>query len=189
MGAVLSQVDREGRERAIAYGSRLLSKAERWYCVTRRELLAVVTFTRHFRPYLVGQRFLLRTDHGSLTWLQNFREPEGQFARWLEQLQELDFEIVHRKGRKHTNADALSRRPCQQCGRDSHFPPIPASQISVTTMKVSQIPGVLSIREEQLADPSLGMILRGKEAAKCRRKVCEQIQPPTPADLGSVEDM
>ena len=53
MGAVLSQVDREGRERAIAYGSRLLSKAERRYCVTRRELLAVVTFTRHFRPYLV----------------------------------------------------------------------------------------------------------------------------------------
>ena len=108
MRAVLSQVDREGRERAIAYGSRLLSKAERRYCVTRQELLAVVTFTRHFRPYLVGRHFLLRTDHGSLTWLQNFREPEGQLARWLEQLQELDFEIVHRKGRKHTNADALS---------------------------------------------------------------------------------
>ena len=60
-----------------------------------RELLAVVTFTQHFHPYLVGQCFLLRTDHGSLTWLQNFCEPEGQLAQWLEQLQELDFEIVH----------------------------------------------------------------------------------------------
>ena len=81
---MLSQVDEEGREQPIAYGSRLLSKAERRYCVTRRELLAVVTFTRHFCRYLVDQPFLLRTDHGSLTWLQNFREPEGQLARWLE---------------------------------------------------------------------------------------------------------
>ena len=119
-------------------------------------------FTRHFHPYLVAQCFLLHTDHGSLTWLQNFHE--RQLAQWLEQLQELDFEIVHRKRRKHTKADALSRLPCQQCGRDSHFSPIPTSQISVMTMKVSQIPGVLSIREEQLADPSLGMILRRKEA-------------------------
>ncbi len=45
IGAVLSQTDGEGRERVIAYGSRLLTKAERRYCVTRRELLAVVTFT------------------------------------------------------------------------------------------------------------------------------------------------
>ena len=104
LGAVLSQVDEEGRERPIAYGRQLLSKAERRYCVTRRELLAVVTFTHHFRPYLVGQSFLLRTDHGSLTWLQNFREPEGQLAQWLERLQELNFEIVHQRGQKHTNA-------------------------------------------------------------------------------------
>ena len=177
MGAVLSQVDREGRERAIAYGSRLLSKAERQYCVTRRELLAVVTFTWHFRPYLVGQRFLLRTDHGSLTWLQNFREPEGQLARWLEQLQELDFEIVHRKGRKHTNADALSRRPCQQCGRDSHFPPIPASQISVTTVKVSQIPGVLSILDGKCVSRSNRRLLQIWDQLRiCDGVLCRQFE-------------
>ena len=72
IGAVLSQVDDDGRERVIAYGSRLLSKAERQYCVTRRELLALVTFTKHYRSYSTGQRFLLCTDHGSLTWLRNF---------------------------------------------------------------------------------------------------------------------
>ena len=44
-----------------------ITKAERCYCVTRRELLAVVTFTKHFWPYLLGHK--LRTDHGSLTWL------------------------------------------------------------------------------------------------------------------------
>lgn len=44
--AVLSQIDSEGQERVVAYGSRALSKAERCYCVTRRELLGVVEFTR-----------------------------------------------------------------------------------------------------------------------------------------------
>ena len=101
IGGVLSQVDADGRERVVAYGSCLPTKPERRYCVTRRKLLAVVTFTRQYRSYLTGQRFLLRTDHRSLTWLRNFREPEGQLARWLERLQELDFDIVHRRGKKH----------------------------------------------------------------------------------------
>jgi len=117
IGGVLSQLDEAGNECVIAYASRTLSKAERKYCVTRRELLAVVTFTQHFRPYLLGRQFMLRTDHGSLTWLQSFKEP-GQLARWLEKLQEYQFTIVHRQGKKHANADALSRLPCTQCKRE-----------------------------------------------------------------------
>ena len=38
-------------------------------------------------------------------------------ARWLQILAPFDFEIQHRPGRKHVNADALSRIPCKQCGR------------------------------------------------------------------------
>ena len=160
IGAVLSQVDEGGKERVIAYGSRLLSKPERNYCVTRRELLAVVTFVRQFRPYLMGQRFLLRTDHGSLTWLRNFKDPEGQLARWLEILQQFDFEIVHRRGRKHTNADALSRLPCRQCKRDTHFSTQPAEdQVAV----VKLLPSFPDLREQQLNDHIVGPVLRAKE--------------------------
>ena len=112
IGAVLSQVQDDGTERVIAYASRTLSKAERRYCVTRRELLAAIVFIRQFRSYLLGNKFTLRTDHGSLRWLWNFKQPEGQLARWLEKLQEYDFIIEHRQGRKHNNADALSRLPC-----------------------------------------------------------------------------
>lgn len=115
MGAVLSQEHEDRSEHVIAYASKTLSKAERKYCVTRKELLAVVTSIHHFRPYLLGQEFTLRTDHGSLTRLSNFKEPEGQLARWLEKLQEYEFKILHRPGRKHQNADALSRSPCPQC--------------------------------------------------------------------------
>ena len=72
IGAVLSQIE-DGKERVVAYASRTLSKAERRYDVTRRELLAVVSFIHHFRYYLLGKRFTLRTDHEPLKWLFNVR--------------------------------------------------------------------------------------------------------------------
>ena len=117
LGAVLSQVS-NGEERVLAYASRALSRTERKYCATRREMLALVWAARHFRPYLYGKKFTLRTDHHSLKWLHNFKEPEGQVARWLEVLSEFDYTVVHRAGKRHTNADALSRGRCRQCGRD-----------------------------------------------------------------------
>ena len=91
----------------IAYASRLLSKSERHYCITCKELLAVVVFLNHFRQYLLGRKFILRTDHGSHLWLHNFKEPEGQLARWLDKLEEFQFEVVHCKGKTHCNADAF----------------------------------------------------------------------------------
>ena len=105
IGAVLSQVQSDGTERVVAYGSRSLNEHERNYCTTRLEMLALVTYVDHFRNYLAGCKFLLRTDHHSLKWLMSFREPEGQIARWLERLQEYDFEVEHRPGKSHCNAD------------------------------------------------------------------------------------
>ncbi|GFU59508.1 retrovirus-related Pol polyprotein from transposon 17.6 [Trichonephila clavipes] len=111
VGAVLSQ-EIDGQERVVAYWSKCLSKPERNYCVTRKELLAIVKAIEHFHHYLYGQKFLLRTDHASLTWLMNFRNTEAQVARWIQRLNEYYFDIRHRKGSSHGNADALSRRPC-----------------------------------------------------------------------------
>jgi hypothetical protein len=110
---VLSQVQ-DGHERVIAYYNKTLNKAERNYCVTRRELLAIVRTLEHFHKYLYGQKFHLRTDHSALTWLMSFKNLEGQTARWIQRLQEYNFTSEHRQGRKHNNADALSRRPCQE---------------------------------------------------------------------------
>ena len=113
MGAVLSQVQ-DTIERPVAYYSKTFSSEERNYCVTRRELLAVVKALHHFRPYLYGQKFTLRTDHESLRWMTNIKEPRGQVARWLEAIQEFSFTTLHRRGASHGNADALSRRPCTE---------------------------------------------------------------------------
>ena len=70
----------DGQERVIAYGSKVLSQSKRNYCVTRRELLAVVHFCVQFKHYLIGRKFTLRSDHGALTSLFNFkttREPDS----------------------------------------------------------------------------------------------------------------
>ena len=87
--------------------------------VTRKELLAVVKGIHQrntpippihqFHVYLYGHCFTIRTDHAVLKWILNFRYPEGQVARWLQQLQEYDFEIQHYPGKSHSNADTLSQ--------------------------------------------------------------------------------
>ena len=116
IGAVLSIVQ-DGQEKVVAYGSRLYSKAEQNYCVTRKELLAIVYFTKLYKHYLLGRHFKIRTDHAALQWLKKTPEPIGQQSRWLEQLEAFDFAIEHRAGKKHQNADSMSRIPCQQCRR------------------------------------------------------------------------
>ena len=141
----------------VTYASRTLSKAERKYCVTRRELLAVAAFTQYFRPYLLGREFQLRTDLGSLTWLQSFKDPEGQLARWLEKLQELNFTIVHRQGKSHQNADALSRLPCSQCGRDET-----KEQLIVAVTSLGQ-QARSEMRRLQEEDPDIGIVLEARE--------------------------
>ena len=116
IGAVLSQVQDNEQERVLAYASKTLSKAERNYCVTRRELLAIVMFIKQFHHYLYGAHFLVRTDHAALYWLMRKKDPEGQMARWLIFLQSYDMIIEHRPGVRHGNADALSR--CMEGCRD-----------------------------------------------------------------------
>jgi hypothetical protein len=122
IGAVLSQ-EQDGELRVISYASNSLSVAQRNYCTTRKELLAVVHYTSHFRHYLLGRPFVVRTDHGSLMWLLRFKQINGQLARWIEELSQYDMSIVHRPGRLHGNADTLTRVPepeekcnCYQAG-------------------------------------------------------------------------
>ena len=106
-GGVISQLQ-NGVERPIAYFSTTLSNEEKNYCVTRHELLAVVRAVKQFRPYLYGRTFKLRTDHESLTWMMRLKDPRGQVARWLEELQEIHYKREHRWGLSHGNADGLS---------------------------------------------------------------------------------
>jgi len=118
IGAVLSQVDENGRERVIAYGSKAMNKHELGYCITRKELLAIYYFTQYFKHYLYGKRFILRTDHKAITFMMRTKKPiTAQFQTWMNYLSGLDIQMEYRKGVLHTNADALSRSNCLTCSQ------------------------------------------------------------------------
>ena len=143
----------------ICYGSRVCSPTEQNYDVTRRELLAIVYFLKVFRHYLLGRKFILRTDHSALQWLQKTPLPIGQQARWLNVISEFDFEVQHRAGTAHTNADALSRRP--------HIVQVIRAGTAGTDETVELLPewNSATIAAEQLADKDLGWVIRSKLAS------------------------
>ena len=92
MGAVLAQVQ-DGKKRAICYACKAFSKSQTNYSATKRELLAILTFTRLFEHYLLGRKFKIDTDHRAMRWLHNFKDPDGLTARWLEKLATFDYEV------------------------------------------------------------------------------------------------
>ena len=113
IGAILGQCDEEGKEYVVAYASRSNNKAESNYSSYEGECLAVVWAVIHFRPYLYGTKFTLYTDHQPLKWLMTNDKLTGKLARWALILQEYEFEVIHRPGITHQNADTMSRRPLQ----------------------------------------------------------------------------
>ena len=150
VGAVLSQVQ-NGKEKVISYASKTLSPSQRKYCVTYRELLAVVLFVNQFRHYLLGRRFKIRTDHVSLKWLMRFKDAEAMVGRWVLQLSTFDFEIKHRRGVNHGNADALSRKVPKRrmaCMRD-WCPECPAEDVLVRkhACSVGMVSGLPSVQK------------------------------------------
>ena len=62
-GSCLSQEGADGIERPCGYSSKLLSEKEANQCPGLRERAALLHALRHWRPYLVGKEFTLRTDH------------------------------------------------------------------------------------------------------------------------------
>ena len=96
-----------------------MNQAERNYSTTEREALPLVKGIKKFQPYLQNRKFTVVTDHSSLRWVMNVKDASGRLARWALLLQQYDFEIVHRPGKIHGNADGLSRRPYVSCDFNS----------------------------------------------------------------------
>lgn len=67
----------------MAYASKTLNMSQRQYCTTNKELLAVVTAVQLIKYYLTFGHFMMVTDHASLTWFCNFKEPVGVIACWI----------------------------------------------------------------------------------------------------------
>ena len=105
VGAILTQ---EGK--VVAYESRKLKDHEQRYFAYDLELTAVVHALRVWRHYLLGKRFVLKTDHSSLTNYFKKEDLNSRQARWNAFLSEFDMDIQHVKGKENRVADALRRK-------------------------------------------------------------------------------
>jgi hypothetical protein len=111
IGAILGQLDEEGKEYVIAYASRSNNKAESNYSSYEGECLVIIWVVIHFRPYLYGANFTLYIDHQLIKWLMTNDKLTSKLARWALILQEYEFKVIHRPGITHQNVDTMSRKP------------------------------------------------------------------------------
>lgn len=110
IGGVLERLTPSGKLLGvIGYFSKTISDTQSRYHIGELELLAIVESLKHFRYYLHGHKFLLRTDHSSLLSYRSKKEPSQRLTRWLQFLEEFEFEIEHIQGKNNAVADALSR--------------------------------------------------------------------------------
>ena len=110
LGAVLVQVI-DGQEKPLGFASRLLKGSELKYSITEKECLAAVWSLQKFRYIVWGCYIVIVTDHHALCWLPTKKELSGRLARWALLIQGKSIQIIHKSGKKHTDADALSRFP------------------------------------------------------------------------------
>jgi len=94
IGSILSQGD-VGKDKPIAYASRLLNKAEQNYSTIEKESLAIVYCVNHFQPYLYGNKFTIVTDHKLLEWLHSVKNPTSRLVRWRLKLAEYEYNIMY----------------------------------------------------------------------------------------------
>lgn len=124
LGAVLSQVQPDGKLHPVAYTSHSLTPQERNYSVTELETLAVVWAMSHYHYYLFGNTVKVYTDHSAVKAVLNSGNPTGKHARWWTRVYGKgvkDVQIIHHVGKENANADALSRSPqASPIIRDTH---------------------------------------------------------------------
>ena len=105
IGGVLMQ-----ERHPIAFESRKLNETERRYTVQEKEMTAVVHCLRTWRHYLLGARFVIKTDNVATSYFQTQKKLTPKQARWQDFLAEFDYALEYKPGSANVVADALSRK-------------------------------------------------------------------------------
>ena len=105
LGAVISQDNKP-----IAFFTRRLSKAQKNYTTTEKELLSIVECLKQFRGILFGYPINIYSDHKNLVYAATMSESQ-RVMRWRLILEEFGPNIEHIAGVDNIVADTLSRHP------------------------------------------------------------------------------
>lgn len=108
-GAILFQKKKDNRLHPIFYFSKRTTDVESRYHSFELETLAIIYALKRFRVYLQGINFKIVTDCNSLTLTLNKKDINPRIARWALELQNYDYELEHRSGKRMQHVDALSR--------------------------------------------------------------------------------
>ncbi|CAJ2665907.1 unnamed protein product [Trifolium pratense] len=96
-------------KRPIAYFSKALGVRNLSKSAYEKELMAVVLAIQHWRPYLLGRKFIVSTDQRSLKQLMQQKIVTAEQQNWAVKLMGYDFDIIYKQGKLNKGADALSR--------------------------------------------------------------------------------
>ena len=183
----------DGKLRVVEYASRSFNKAERQYCATRRELASLIFGLKQFRQYLLGRQFEIRVDNMALYYLKRTKDPQGQFARYLDFLSDFTFDTEYRSSARHTNVDAISRlrpcevdggEPCRQCNKRIN------GQHRVGAVQTRRQSRLNRRRQTDSGDETAGgnMAAGGDETATVNSGAPPTNTPPTGADQAERRD-
>ena len=107
-GATLSQMDKTGNQKIIAYHSKTFNKCQTRWSTTERELFGIVDACRKWKLYCNG-KVHIHTDHKPLQHIKTQKDPRGKIGRWLIELDSIDCEIHYIAGDENVVPDFLSR--------------------------------------------------------------------------------
>lgn len=131
--------------------------------------IALVWAIQKFKNYVWGMKVKVVTDHHSLCWLMKKKDLSGRLARWSLQLQDLDIEILHRSGRMHSDADALSRSPVDP----------PESEDDILTMSLfnlNQPADICVLQDSHPPFAKLKLALKERYPNKATRKLVRHFE-------------
>ena len=164
IGAMLCQehTTPSGRKvhRPVAYSSCTLNKAQQNYSATDKEGLGVMWACEKFHRYLTRDPVTIITDHRPLVTMQGAKQATKRVESWRAKLQIYKPIFIHRAGKDHVVADALSRLPTS-----STEPPLQSDLDELTLHRISAC--------ENVDMPS----------DACIRKVAEEVSAAITTDI------
>lgn len=172
MAGILYQTDKEGQIKIMGFHSKALRGAQLNWTVTEQEFYAVINCLEKFETYLRGSKVIIRTDHKALTFVKNWRLYNARVSRWINYLENFQYEVQHIKGKENIAADILSRYPPESDLLQEDKVKLPEILYMETRVNRELINKLKNIKHLQEEDPDIRKII---ERVKSRQGGNEKI--------------